>query len=292
MIAVAGPDLPHEVLHAAARHAGALPIAADRPCPSAGRWLESKFAPWAPPLLEHWLEGAYDHLDAVLFSRSDDTSQRLYYYLCELQRLGHLRGPQPLIFDLARIPRAVSLERTVAQVRNLAALLGVDDTALEAAIVATNRQRREAAPLPEGPRCLLLGTAPPDDRLHAVIRTAGLVPMGDTLAQVWSALGDLVAEDSGDPADAIGRALHARQGGPRSFADPSALLAARLAETGPAAVVLWRIEEDEAQCWHLPAERRVLQESGVPHLVLTRRDWLAQDGAGAEIAAFLKELGA
>ena len=39
-------------------------------------------------IAEQWLTGELDFLDAVVFPRSDDSAQRLYYYLCELQRRG------------------------------------------------------------------------------------------------------------------------------------------------------------------------------------------------------------
>lgn len=288
MIGIAGPDLPHEVLLAAGCHAGPIAFDPDRSATRAAAWMESKFAPWAPAALECWLEGAYDHLDAVLFSRADDTSQRFYYYACELQRRGQLGGPEPLIFDIARIPRAISRDRTVNQVRSLATRLGVTDAALEAAIHQTNLRRAHPPSALEGRRCLLAGSAPPDLRLHDAAGQAGWTAVGQSLADQWAYCGDLVAQNTGDPAAAIGAQLHARRGGPRSFADPGALLAQNAA--GCAAVVLWRIEEDEAQCWHLPAERRALLELGLPHLVLTRRDWLARDGAAAEITEFLQGL--
>jgi hypothetical protein len=288
MIGIAGPDLPHEVLLAAGCHAGPIAFDPDRSANRAAGWMESKFAPWAPAALESWLEGAYDHLDAVLFSRADDTSQRFYYYACELQRRGQLGGPEPLIFDIARIPRAISRDRTVNQVRSLAMRLGVTDAALEAAIHQTNLDRARPPAAFEGRRCLLAGSAPPDLRLHDAVAQAGWIAAGQTLADQWAFCGDPVAQGTGDPAAAIGAQLHARRGGPRSFADPGALLAQNAA--GCAAVVLWRIEEDEAQCWHLPAERRALIELGLPHLVLTRRDWLARDAAAAEITEFLQGL--
>ncbi|MFC3101458.1 2-hydroxyacyl-CoA dehydratase family protein [Altererythrobacter lauratis] len=291
MIGIAGPELPHEVLLAAGKHGGPLPFTPDRDAPQASRWLESKFAPWAAPVLECWLEGAYDHLDAVLFSRADDTSQRLYYYICELRRLGEAKGPEPLIFDIARIPRDISRDRTVAEVRALADRLGVGDASLQAAIAEANARRAKVPALAEGPRCLLVGSAPPDLRLHQVVESAGFVPMGDTLAQHWMALGEPVGTGTDDPAAAIGIALHSRHGGPRSFADPAEVLRQRIAASGAAVVVLWRIEEDEAQCWHLPAERRALEASGLPHLILTRTDWLGRDGAADKIATFLQGLG-
>lgn len=292
MIAVAGPNLPHDVLVASGRDAGPVRFDPDRETPRASQWLETKFAPWSPPVLEAWAEGEYDDLGHVLFSRADDTSQRLYYYVCELQRRGLLGGPQPMIFDLAKIARASSLERTVAQVRELMRWLEVTEDALEAAIVETNRLRSAPSTDAGGPVCLLVGTAPPDQRLHAAVAEARFVPVGRTLAEDWMDLGEAVEERSGDPAQAVGRQLHARESGPRSFSDPVERLARKIAASGASAVVLWRIEEDEAQTWHLPAERRVLERSGVPSLVLTRRDWLCRDGVSEEIGAFLEGVAA
>jgi hypothetical protein len=287
MIGIAGPDLPIALLEAAGRYAGPLSFDPDRATPRADRWLESKFMPWASAVLETWAEGGYDHLSQVLFSRSDDTSQRLYYYVCELQRLGHVSGPQPLILDVSKIPRPASEARTIAKLRELGALLAVDAAALEHAIGVANRRLFERGS-PPNKACLLAGTAPPDRRLHDVIAACGFSPIGLTLAEMWAGYGTPVEEGTGDPIAALGRQLHRREGGPRAFADPAALLVRDIEVNQPAAVILWRIEEDEAQTWHLPAERRALEESRVPHLVLTRRDWLAQDGVREEIAQFLQ----
>lgn len=290
MIAIVGPDLPHEVLLAAGCHAGPIVFDPQADTPTAVQWVESKFAPWAFAVVEGWANGAYDGLRAVLFSRADDTSQRLYYYICELQRRGLIAGPVPLIFDIAKIPRASSVDRTADAVRKLAGLLDVDDEALEAAIVSANETRAAAPALPQGRRCLLAGTPPPDDRLHKAIAAQGFVPVAATLAEDWADLGQPVEQGTGVPALALARHLHARQSGSRSFADPATRLRTSIAACDAAAVVLWRIEEEEAQCWHLPAEREALDEAGVPSLVLTRRDWLARDGAADEITAFLSEL--
>jgi hypothetical protein len=238
------------------------------------------------------LDGEYDHLKYVLFSRAEDTSQRLYYYACELQRRGLLGGPQPLIFDVAKIPRAASLDRTITQVRDLMSLLEVSEEALEAAIAQTNISRSAGRSEPGRPVCLLAGTAPPDLRLHIAVADAGFMPAGRTLAEDWIDLGAPVEERSGDPARAVGRQLHAKEDGPRSFADPAKRLAAKIEATGANAVIHWRIEEDEAQTWHLPAERRVLERSGIPSLVLTRRDWRCRDGAVDEIRRFLEGVAA
>ena len=53
-------------------------------------------------------------------------------------------------------------------------------------------------------------------------------------------------------------------------------------------VGLHQTEDDEAQAWHLPTQRAALAAEGVPALVMTRRDWLAHDGAREGISAFLQ----
>ena len=283
MIASVGPNLPLAVLRATGAYVGPLAIDLDKQVTTASDWMESKFAPWAPLALQSWADGEYDHLDRVVFSRADDTAQRMYYYICELQRRGLIGGPDALMFDIAMIPRPASLERTTQKVRELAELLGVDDAAVEAATV----EAPELAPASESPVCLLAGSPAPDHRLHRAVEAAGFAPVGQTLAEYWSDEGPAIERGTVNTAAAIARRLHEGATGPRSFADRSALLTDRLDTTGAKAAILWRIEEDEAQVWHLPAERRVLEESGLPHLVLTRADWFARDGALETITQFL-----
>jgi len=292
MIASVGFDLPHDLLHATGRYAGPLAWDIDRPTPKADQWLENKFPLWARSIVEDWAVGAFDHLDQVLFSRADDASQRLYYYICELQSRGAVAGPKPLIFDVAKIARPSSLERTIDSVRKLAAALDVDAAALEQAIAATNA-RRGAVPAhaASGPVCLLAGTPPPDERLHKMVGAAGWSARAKTLAEVWADLGPTVEEASGDPLGALGRAIHNRNCGVRGFFNRSAALLTDAQSAAAKAVVLWFVEEDEGEVWHLPRERAALDAAGIPTLVLTRRDWRANDGTADEIAVFLKDLG-
>lgn len=285
MIATVGPDIPQDLLEATGRYAGPLGWNIDREFPRAEAWMESKFPLWAKSILEDWAAGAFDHLGMVVFSRSDDSAQRLYYYVCELQRRGLAKGPEAVLFDVARIARATSAAKTVASVRALAGRLGVDGAALERAIHACNRARVPAMAETGGQVCLLAGTAPPDDRLHAAIKAAGWRASGDTLPAVWRRLGPRVAEGTGDPAAAIGAQLHADRVGPRGWFDRGAAVLDEARAAGR--VVLWYAEEDEAEVWHLPERRRALAEAGIPALVLTRRSWRADDGVAAEIAEFL-----
>jgi hypothetical protein len=277
MIATLGPCLPVDLLEATGRHFGALDWSEERPAPRAEQWLESKFPAWARWIVEDWAEGRYDDREAVLFSRGDDVTQRLYYYLCELQRRGVIGGPRPLVFDVAKIPRSTSEAHTQAVVRKLAAELGIDDPALEAGIAATNRRRRSApAPQPSDPACLLVA-----------VEAAGFAVAGCTLQEAWADLGPLVEEGSGDPASAIGRQLHARRNDRRGFSDQVRDVLDRAERAAAVAALLWYTEEDEARIWELPKVSAALARLGLPMLTLTRRDERAADGAMEEIRAFL-----
>ncbi len=292
MIASLGPCLPHDVLEATGRHAGQLPWLLGQPTPRADRWLEDKFPAWSRSIVEEWAIGRFDELDTVVFSRGDDAVQRVYYYLCELQRRGLIGGPRPIIFDVAKIPRATSEAHTIAAVRRLAALLELDDAALEAAIGKLNARRAAAgAPLTPGAACLIAGTPPPQRLLHDAVAGAGFTAVGPTLAEAWSDPGPRVEEASGDPAAMIGRQVFARSDDRRGFVDPGEETAARARAAGASAAVLWYSEEDEARVWQLPHVRDALAALAVPVLVMTRRDETAADGAPEEIRTFLEGLG-
>jgi hypothetical protein len=283
-----GCDMPIALLAATGCYAGPLAFDADRPTPWADRWLESKFAPWAFQILEDWAGGTLDHLDSVIFSRGDDSCQRLYYYVCELRRAGQLSGPEPVIFDVAHIKRASSAAETISAVRRLGERLQVSEAALGTALEA--QTPLPAARTSSGPSCLLAGTLPPDRRLHRAIEALGWAPDGETLPESWLARAAPASDEAGDAFERLGRRLHAATEGPRGFCDRVAALSARVAATGAGAVILWFCEHDEAEVWHAPALRKQLEAERIPHLVLTRRDWRGADGAVEEIAGFLKGL--
>lgn len=289
-IASLGPDVAHALLAATGRYAGLLPWTIDRPFPQAGQWLESKFPLWAFSVVEDWASGAFDHLEAVVFSRGDDAAQRLYYYLCELQRRGLVAGPEPLILDVARIPRPGGEQRCTDAVTDLAARLSVEPAAVSRAIAEANAAL-PAAPAAEGRRsCLLAGTLPPDDRLHRLIENAGWHAAGQTMADAWGRQQSRIDDHPDGPFAALGRHIHHARTGARSFHDRRAALTQRVADAAARAAILWYAEEDEAEVWNLPAQRDTLAQAGVPTLILTRRGWRADDGVAREIAQFLQEL--
>jgi len=130
-----GWDVPVELIlaaDAAPVQLGALPLSVDATL--AERFLENSFSAQSRVVAHRWLAGDLDALEAVIFSRSDDNAQRLYYYLCELQRMGDCRGPRPLLYDLARIQRGTSMAHTIESTRALAVAVGVDESRLSAAM--------------------------------------------------------------------------------------------------------------------------------------------------------------
>lgn len=130
-----GWDVPVELILAA----GAVPVqlaslAAADDTALADRYLENSFSAQSRMIAQRWLSGGLDALSAVIFSRSDDSAQRLYYYLCELQRFGECKGPRPLLYDLARIGRASSVAHTIESTQALAAAIGADAGLIDSAI--------------------------------------------------------------------------------------------------------------------------------------------------------------
>ena len=103
VIGYVGPTVPAELIAAAgafplrlAGEAGATPLA--------DRYMEELFDPVVRAVFETALAGRYDFLDAIVLARTSDSAQRLYYYLCEVRRLGEAQVPEPLLYDLLHTP--------------------------------------------------------------------------------------------------------------------------------------------------------------------------------------------
>jgi benzoyl-CoA reductase/2-hydroxyglutaryl-CoA dehydratase subunit BcrC/BadD/HgdB len=238
VIGIVGAEVPVELVLAAGALPIVLPTFADQPTHAAERYLEPSFAPALRSITEQWLQGRLDFMDAVVFSRGDDSTQRCYYYLCELQRRALARGPRPLIFDVAKIPRPSSLVHTLSSVRDLAKALASDAERIAAAILARDHRRallaqlerlRRSACAPSGFACerlLRLADAVPAERLNrelAIWLTTGFAehrgprllltgtspPDGRLHEAVERAGGCIVAELDDQGLDRIGSAIGA-----------------------------------------------------------------------------------
>ena len=323
-IGYVGFDVPIDLLLAPPIYSAHLPWRTGTAFPVADRWLESGFPQWSRAIMEDWAAGHFDFMEAVIFTRGDDAAQRLYYYISELQRRGDIGGPKPLIFDVARINRPTSVARTSYSVRHLAGLLGLTDADLAEGIARANA-RREAfeaweavrgadgagharraraslyAPINEllesGPtpslqperRILLAGSVPPDERIHRTVEASGFSITGEAHDLSLLRHGPVVSA-SGDPAEAIGGQIQALPIGARSFANRGPIVVEAAARARAQAVILWYVEEDEAQVWQIPSQTQALAREGIPALVLTRRAWSGEDDTAEQIQAFLKDL--
>ncbi len=132
VIAYVGPDVPVELILAA----GAVPVRlsgkAGIATPQADDFVERAFVPEIRSIAEQWVSGALDFIDSIVLPRSDDSAQRLYYYMCELQRRGACRRPRPLILDIAAVDRQSSAQHTIAATLKLARELGRESASLAA----------------------------------------------------------------------------------------------------------------------------------------------------------------
>jgi hypothetical protein len=320
-----GPDVPIEVLLASERPFGHLPWQPAGTTEWADRWLESSFPFWARSILEQWHEGEFEALAAVVFSRADDASQRLYYYVAELQRRGLLGGPRPHLFDIAHVHRDSSMHHTAAAIVELCRTLDVAPAMLPDAIESANRLRTELnalerARVKSGPRyerlgrlalwsdptrwihdvdkpaedaadlrVMLAGSVPPDQRLHQAVEGTGASVIAEAHVHGLARLGSAVAIDTGPPETELALQLRRASVAPRAMFDRARWLVERATVARADAVVLWLTRADEALAWHVPAQRRALAAADLPALILPAARWQADDDTPARIAEFCTE---
>lgn len=325
-IGYVGHDNPIELILAA----GASPIGvhgrADHGTPRADQYVEGTFSPASRSIAEQWLSGELDELEAVIFSRSDDSAQRLYYYLCELQRRGLCGGPRPLLYDIANWNRDSSLAHTIASTRHLAREMGISSDALPRAIErvrersqllasasaitlapqpargsftqhllrtaerdwseaydSTLRAAQDPTPAPiDATRLILIGSAPPDERLHEAAEREGANIVA-TLNEATPHRADSSA-NSGDVFEQIARRCRAHTWratlhSPEDFCD-------RATDLGVAGVILWTVSEDAALAWAAPRIERALHARGIAVLPLLMQPWNVAAEALDAVAAF------
>ncbi len=331
VIGYVSSDIPVELILAA----DALPVrlrgASERPTPLADKYLESSFAPECRAIAEQYLGGQLDFLDAVIFPRSNDSAQRLYYYVCELQRRNKCTGPRPILFDVAKIARETSREHTLESLRRLSREIGTKSSQLPQALERTHARTsliNQLQSLQAGPSGILGSTAhrvrsasecdwsdsfdfylasllaaAPLHASYSRIVLCGSAPPDDRLhCAVESANGSIVGDltdttieidnTSLDALNAVAeRCYHARTPA-QQMAHSATWIADRAASLNADGVILWLIEEDEALPWEVAAQVQSLRTANIPVLALTRRRWLADATTLSEIARFVQSLDA
>jgi len=296
----------------------------------ADRFIESSFAPELRAIADQWLRGALDHLDAVVFARSDDSGQRLYYYLCELQRRGQCAGPRPLLFDVAGLPRDASFEHTLESTRLLASQLGASIEALPQALdrvkqreelLRSVRVRRELpAPLPGSAAMAFEYAAACDWRLtfdqaaREWLEGAALLPMpkrvvlagdpppDDQLHTAIEAAGASVvleltesaaigARTRRDPLGAIAEDYQGRESPALSMRRSPRWLADQALDHRADAVLVWLSEQNEALPWEIARQMQSLRTAGLPAMLLARQPWHISAAALTQVMHFVRTPG-
>lgn len=139
--------IPLELIHAAGLFPLHLSGTPGEDTPLADEFLEPAFDPWSRSLFEKLIRGDYRFLDAIILPRTHDALQRLYYYLCEIERK-HPQYSLPPVFlvNLLHTPRASTTAYNRARFAQFAEFLQslgnrFDDAALENSIDTYNRLR-------------------------------------------------------------------------------------------------------------------------------------------------------
>jgi hypothetical protein len=330
-IGYVGHDVPVELILAA----NALPVAIHgrigEPTPEADRYLEPTFLPSSRSIAEQWLSGELNDFAAVIFSRSDDSAQRLYYYLCELQRRGLCAGPRPLMFDIAGCDRASSLTHTQSATRQLALELGTSDTLLPDAmqrvrdrntlmVAAANstlaprpargsfiQRRLQAAARdwsPQFDRTLQDSQDPlPADNNATPLMMIGSVPGDERLheaaeragANIVATLNAFTPYEYG-PATSTGDrfkqiAQRYRVHPWRAMLQSPDTFCTRAKQLRVAGVILWVLAEDTGLAWVYPRLERALREHGIAVLSLAMQQWNVPDATLDAVAQFASAAG-
>jgi hypothetical protein len=312
-IGYVGHDIPVELILAANALPAAIQARVGESTPTADRYLEPTFLPASRSIAEQWLKGDLDEFDAVIFSRSDDSAQRLYYYLCELQRRDLCGGPRPLMYDLASVDRASSFSHTLASTRQLALQLGTSEQSLPSAIQrVTERtdlliealqstqswrpargsfiQRRLQAAYgdwsPGFDQTLEDSQDPLPARTDATpLMLIGSAPGDERLHEAAERAGaNIIATlNASTPYrtsaaesnnDAFQQIAHRCRAHPwRSMLQSPETFCARATDLQVAGVILWILAEDTGLSWVNPRLERALREHGIPVLSLTMQQW-------------------
>lgn len=308
-IGMLGMDIPVELVLAAE----ATPVQLGPDTGSRGnfaladRFLESSFSQQSRVVAQQWLSGELDAFESVVFSRSDDSAQRLYYYLCELQRSGECRGPRPLIYDIARIGRASSLAHTVESTISLASALGVRVTSLP---LACQRVVKRAELLNDLSQLRASDAVPLGSLAHRILRAArldwseefdrtlqawlgspeitrperrvllvGSVPADETLHVALETVGAVVVGEINDrlppvstsapSLEAVAHRIYQQTRAARALLQSPADIVKTARALRADSVIVWMLATDTGLAWEAPRIERALREAGLPPLMLT-----------------------
>jgi len=322
-------DIPVELILAAKAFPVRLWALTEADTSAADCYLESGFTPESRSICEQWLRGDLDFIKSVIFPRSQDAAQRLYYYLSELQRCGRAKGPAPSMFDVSTIARSTSFDHTLSAVKQLASTLKVDTVALAGSSARYKKRielldqlsaTRLASPSLRGSDAFSIQCAADldwresyDAQLAQYIESAprftsrkrvllaGNMPPDTRLhLAIEQAGGNVVSEyiehrhpqvmPGADILADIARRHHRGSTISQQMLSSSTLLVDATREVNAHGVVLWAIEEDETLPWEISRQAAALRASSIPVLVLSRQSWHLKEEVLAQVSAFTDSL--
>jgi benzoyl-CoA reductase/2-hydroxyglutaryl-CoA dehydratase subunit BcrC/BadD/HgdB len=273
--------------------------------PHADRYMEELFDPIVRGVFEKMLAGGYSFLDAVVLPRTSDSIQRLYYYLCEVRRLGEADVPAPLLYDLLHTPWSTSADYNDARTAELFEALGLITGAApdpNAVFVASQTLPVEeftialdaAAPLFTdrfaGKRLVLAGSGHPSPTLHRLIEAGGAVVVGDFHEFGEPMIGPEIALNE-LPLRTLASHYHRNVASSRTFPQSTAPLTDFVRACGAEGVIFYYLYEEEALTWEYPAQRRALEAMGVPSICFEGMASVPDEATvGERIAAFVAAL--
>ncbi len=180
------PCVPAELISAAGLYPIMLSAGQETSSMLGDRVMENLFDASVRGIFERLLKGEFDHLSAIVLPRANDSAHRLYYYLCELKRLGEAKLPPVLLCDVVTTPDSASrkysvdaLGRLWGQLRALAdskagdaelraeiAMSNARTAALEKAIATRTQASRKVMPAPDALALFAAVRMLPDDVFH------------------------------------------------------------------------------------------------------------------------------
>jgi benzoyl-CoA reductase/2-hydroxyglutaryl-CoA dehydratase subunit BcrC/BadD/HgdB len=120
IVVFASNNVPVELIHAAGCFPLQWPTTPLGATPLADRYMEARFDPMSRSALEQLLRGELNDVQLLVLPRTNDSLQRLYYYLCELRRSFAEKFPEPFLYDLLHTPFDTSAAHNLESTRTLA----------------------------------------------------------------------------------------------------------------------------------------------------------------------------
>jgi hypothetical protein len=267
VVGTIGAGVPEEVLEAAGVEVVPVVGRAGDPTELADLYVETMIGERARSQLQRVLDGTYEQVELLLFSREEDAPLRLFYALREIRRLEPERGlPVLHLVDIQHLRTPATRRWNERRVRELCSLLGVGEDALMDGIRACNRRRVSSGGQPEGRRVYVTGSHHAETSLSAAVAAAG--------ANVVDGR-PVLTDESLPPFEAVAlRYEHPLLARARAASvERAAATAVDAAVVGADAMIAFYLEGDDGLRWEYPEQRAASEARGIPVTLLDHQPY-------------------